>query len=81
MNLIQIQMDAIRRDHLDKFRSKRPIWSKKRRRTFSIDPFDYYDRPDREDTREFERDYPSPYDEPEERGDPEYPFQEFNYGP
>ena len=30
---------------------------------------------------ERERDYPNQYDEPEVQRDPEYPFQDFNYGP
>ncbi len=37
---------------------------------------------DRRDDREHEPDYISQYDDgPEHRGDPEYPFQDFNYGP
>lgn len=84
MNLIQIQLDAIRRDELEKFRSRRPIWSKKRNSSSSM--ITRFDSPDREDTRTRER-YPedffdnNPYDEPESRPPPEYPFQDFNYGP
>lgn len=36
---------------------------------------------DRKDTRELEREFYSRFDEPEFRNDPEYPFQDFNYGP
>lgn len=74
-------MDAIRRDQLEKFRFRSPIWSKKRRRTSTVDAFTNFDRPEREDTRELERDYPSRFDEPQARPDPEYPFQDYNYGP
>ena len=81
MNLVQIQLDAIRRDQLEKFRAKRPIWSKKRRRTSTIDAFTNFDGQEREDTREREREYPTRYDEPERGPPPEYPFQDFNYGP
>jgi hypothetical protein len=38
------------------------------------------DRPDRAQY-ELDRDYPDRYDEPEVQRDPEYPFQDFNYGP
>jgi hypothetical protein len=39
------------------------------------------DNRERFDTREYERNYPSRYDEPPTERDPEYPFQDFNYGP
>lgn len=84
MNLVQIQLDAIRRDQLNKFSFKRPIWSKKRRRTSLIDAFTNFDRPEREDDRErYPEDFfdNNPYDEPERGPPPEYPFQDFNYGP
>ena len=79
MNLIQIQLAAIERDQLEKFDSKRPIFSRRRRTTFTTRT--NFDRPDREDTRERERDFTTPYDEPETQPPPEYPFHDFNYGP
>lgn len=36
---------------------------------------------DREDTRELERELSTRYDEPDVGVPPEYPFQDFNYGP
>ena len=54
-----------------------------RRDQYIIDDYQTIDQPDgyRQDTRELERPELSPYDEPEVGLPPEYPFQDFNYGP
>jgi hypothetical protein len=82
MDLIQYQIDSLR--NAARFYSTR--WKQRRRTITSSDytnqvtqtSFEQQER-DRDDDREMERDY-YPDQEPEQ-GPPEYPFQDFNYGP
>ena len=80
MNLISIQLNAILDSMIVQLTIKpRRILSSKSSNGQHID----YDRPDRERPgreRDF-GDYGNRFDEPESRPDPEYPWQDFNYGP
>ena len=85
MNLIQIQLDSIRRalgfisytkpNRTDLLRTivATPV-------TTQIEVIQERDLDRERPQEERERDYPSQYDEPEMQV-PEYPFQDFNYGP
>lgn len=85
MNLIQIQLDSIRRalgfigytkpKRIDLLRSivATPV-------TTQIEVIQERDLDRERPMQERERDYLSQYDEPEMQV-PEYPFQDFNYGP
>ena len=85
MNLIQIQLDSIRRalsfigyskpKRIDLLRTivATPV-------TTQIEVIQERDLDRERPMQERERDYPSQYDEPEMQV-PEYPFQDFNYGP
>ena len=85
MNLIQIQLDSIRRalsfigyskpKRIDLLRTivATPV-------TTQIEVIQERDLERERPMQERERDYPSQYDEPEMQV-PEYPFQDFNYGP
>jgi len=85
MNLIQIQLDSIRRalsfigyskpKRIDLLRTivATPV-------TTQIEVIQERDLDRERPMQERERDYPSQYNEPEMRV-PEYPFQDFNYGP
>ena len=85
MNLIQIQLDSIRRalgfigytkpKRIDLLRTivVTPV-------TTQIEVIQERDLDRERPQEERERDYPSQYDEPEMQV-PEYPFQDFNYGP
>jgi len=80
MNLISIQLNAI----LDSMVLGLTI---KPRRKLEASSFEGdrrdFDRPDRElpDRERDFGDYGNRFDEPESRPDPEYPWQDFNYGP
>lgn len=85
MNLIRIQLDSIRRalGFIGYSKPKRidllssivatPV-------TTQIEVIQERDLDRERPQEERERDYPSRYDEPEMQV-PEYPFQDFNYGP
>ena len=82
MDLIQIQINSLRLSA--RFYSTR--WKQRMRMITSSDYADERARTsyeqqerDRDDDREMERDY-YPEQEPEQ-SPPEYPFQDFNYGP
>lgn len=86
MNLIQIQLNSIRRalgfigyskpKRIDLLRSivATPV-------TTQIDVIQERDLDRERPQEERERDIFSQYDEPEARPEPEYPFADFNYGP
>ena len=86
MNLIQVQLDSIRRalgfigytkpKRIDLLKSivATPV-------TTQIEVIQERDLDRDRPQEERERDYPSQYDEPEYGAPDEYPFQDFNYGP